>query len=91
MFMKLVGLAAASLTTVSFIPQAIKTIKTRDTSGISLSMYIMFTIGVFLWLIYGLFLKDTAITAANLITFIFASIILCYKIMNVRNGKDLNK
>lgn len=91
MFIKIIGLAAAFLTTASFIPQALKTIKTKDTSGISLSMYIMFTLGVFLWLIYGFYIKDVAITVANVITFIFASIILIYKIRNVRNRKDINK
>lgn len=91
MFTKIIGLVAACLTTASFVPQAIKTIKTKDTSGISLSMYIMFTLGVLLWLIYGIYIKDAAVTVANVITFIFASIILMYKISNVRKGKDINK
>ncbi len=63
----LLGLAAAFCTTVSFLPQAIKTIRTRDTSGISLSMYALFT-------------SNIPVTAANLITLIFALIILVYKI-----------
>jgi len=71
---------AAFGTTVSFLPQAIKTIQTKDTSGISLSMYALFTIGTLLWLIYGLMSKSLPVTIANAITFVFASIILGYKI-----------
>lgn len=80
--------AAAALTTLSFVPQAIQVIKTKDTKSISLVMYIMFTVGVFCWLIYGLGIGDIALIAANLVTFIFAVIILSYKIINVKNGKD---
>lgn len=80
--------AAAVLTTLSFVPQAIQVIKTKDTKSISLVMYIMFTIGVFCWLIYGLGIKDIALIAANSVTFIFAVIILSYKIINVKNGND---
>lgn len=88
MLFKTLGVFAAILTTSSFIPQAIKTIKTKDTSGISFSMYLMFTIGVLLWIFYGLYIKDIAITVANIITFIFASIILKYKIDNMRRVKE---
>jgi MtN3 and saliva related transmembrane protein len=76
----IIGLMAAFGTTVSFLPQAIKTIQTKDTSGISLSMYALFTIGTLLWLIYGLMSKSLPVTIANAITFVFASIILGYKI-----------
>jgi MtN3 and saliva related transmembrane protein len=76
----LIGLSAAFGTTVSFLPQAIKTIQTKDTSGISLSMYALFTMGTLLWLIYGLMSHSLPVTVANAITFIFASIILVYKL-----------
>jgi MtN3 and saliva related transmembrane protein len=75
-----IGLSAAFGTTVSFLPQAIKTIQTKDTSGISLSMYALFTMGTLLWLIYGLMSHSLPVTIANAITFIFASIILVYKL-----------
>ena len=83
-----IGYVAATLTTVSFLPQAILTIKTRDTSSLSLSMYSIFSLGVFCWLIYGLYIADTAIIAANAITFILAGIILVYKIYNLVTNKD---
>ncbi|HTQ27855.1 MAG TPA: SemiSWEET transporter [Puia sp.] len=76
----LLGLAAAFCTTISFLPQAIKTIRTRDTSGISLSMYTVFTLGTLLWLLYGLFSSNLPVSVANGITLVFASIILVYKI-----------
>ncbi|MDB6352614.1 SemiSWEET transporter [Trichococcus sp. K1Tr] len=76
----MIGIIAAFLTTLSFIPQAWQVIKTKDTSGISLGMYAMFVAGVFLWMIHGINIRDVAIIAANGITFVLASIILAYKI-----------
>ena len=55
-----VGYAAAALTSASFIPQAVMTIRTRDTRGISRGMYIIFTVGVALWLVYGIALELVA-------------------------------
>lgn len=78
--MAFVGWIAAALTTLSFLPQAIKTVKDKNTSGISLGMYSMFTAGVFLWLVYGLIVGDFPIILANFITFIFAAIILAMKL-----------
>ena len=76
----MIGTIAAILTTLSFVPQAYQVIKTKDTSGISLGMYIAFVIGVFLWIIHGINIQDYNLIGANAITFIFASIILTYKI-----------
>lgn len=76
----MIGIIAAFLTTLSFIPQAWQVIKTKDTSGISLGMYSMFVTGVFLWMIHGINIQDVAVMTANGITFILASIILAYKI-----------
>jgi MtN3 and saliva related transmembrane protein len=79
-YIDIIGFMAAFGTTISFLPQAIKTIQTKDTSGISLSMYGLFTAGTFLWLIYGLLSPSIPVAVANAITMIFASIILVYKI-----------
>ena len=76
----IIGLLAAFGTTVSFLPQAVKTIQTKDTSGISLSMYSLFTAGTMLWLAYGIMSGSLPVMIANAITMIFASIILVYKI-----------
>ena len=80
MYITIIGLLAAFGSTVSFLPQAIKTIQTKNTSGISLSMYALFTAGTLLWLIYGITSGSLPVTIANAVTLVFASIILFYKI-----------
>lgn len=77
---EIIGYAAASLTTVSFLPQAIKVIQTRDTQSISLTMYILFSIGVCTWLVYGILIVNLPIILANAITLSLASVILYFKI-----------
>lgn len=72
----LLGYAAACLTTLSFIPQAIKTLRTGDTRGISLRMYALFTAGIALWGIYGLRTGDGPLIVANAITLVAAGLIL---------------
>ncbi len=74
------GFAAAFGTTASFIPQAVKTIRTKDTTGISLAMYILFTTGCALWLLFGIFTNYIPVIVANAVTCAFATIILYYKI-----------
>jgi MtN3 and saliva related transmembrane protein len=64
----LIGYGAAILTTAAFVPQALKSWSSRDLSGVSLSMYSLFTLGVALWLLYGILLKSWPIILANLIT-----------------------
>jgi len=76
----IIGLLAAACTTFSFLPQAIKTIRSKDTSSISLSMYTMFTVGTLLWLLYGIFSHNVPVYLANGITLIFALIILGSKL-----------
>ncbi|MEK7346010.1 MAG: SemiSWEET transporter [Pseudomonadota bacterium] len=75
-----VGSLAAFLTTASFIPQAWQTFITRDVSGISLGMYSLFTIGVALWLLYGILLLAWPIIIANAITTSLALMILVMKL-----------
>lgn len=76
----MIGWIASCLTTASFIPQAVQVIKTKCTQGISLPMYIMFVSGVCLWLVHGIQVQDTPLIMANVVTLIFASIVLFYKI-----------
>ncbi|MBI2044275.1 SemiSWEET transporter [Candidatus Pacearchaeota archaeon] len=76
----ILGLIAAFLTTLSFVPQAIKTIRTKRTKDLSLMMYSLFTLGVFLWLIYGIMVSDLPLILANTISLIFVSITLVMKI-----------
>jgi MtN3 and saliva related transmembrane protein len=75
-----VGSVAAFLTTASFVPQAWQTFRTRDVSGISLLMYSLFTLGVALWLVYGILLMAWPIIIANTITTSLALMILWMKL-----------
>lgn len=75
-----IGSVAAVLTTASFIPQAWHSFKTRDVSGISLVMYSVFTLGVALWLLYGVLLQSWPLMIANSITLVLAAAILGMKL-----------
>lgn len=77
---ELLGYAAAVLTTLAFVPQAFKTIRSRDTRGISLTMYVVFTIGVGFWLAYGIALGSWPMILANIVTFALAATILALKL-----------
>ncbi len=78
-----IGYLAAFCTTASFLPQAILTIRTQDTQSLSFGMYSLFTLGVILWLIYGINKHDYALIWANAITLILAATILGYKIKSL--------
>jgi len=74
-----IGSAAATLTTISFIPQAWKVWRTKHTADISLGMYVLFTIGVALWLAYGILLGSWPIIVANAFTLVLAGTVLAMK------------
>ena len=74
------GYTAALLTTCSFVPQAVMTIRSRNTAGISLGMYVIFPIGVSLWFAYGVAIGSWPMIAANAVTFVLAAIILALKL-----------
>jgi MtN3 and saliva related transmembrane protein len=78
-----IGLLAAACTTLSFLPQLIKIIRTKHTKDISLMMYLILGAGLFLWFIYGLLLRDLPIIIANGITFVLA---LSVVILRVKYG-----
>ena len=82
------GYLAAALTTGSFVPQALHTLRTRDVSGISLAMYGTFTAGVALWLAYGLALREWPIVVANAVTLALAATILVAKIVVERQDRQ---
>ena len=75
-----VGFAAATLTTVAFVPQVLKVWRTRSAADISLGMYSLFTLGIALWLIYGVLIYSWPIILANLITMILAGAMLVMKL-----------
>ena len=73
---RLLGYGAASLTTLSFFPQALKVLRSGDTRGISLRMYGMFTLGIALWGLYGLLTGDGPLILANAVTLVPAGFVL---------------
>ena len=77
---ELMGYLAAFLTTAAFLPQTYKIIQSRDTKAISLAMYVMFTLGVALWLVYGILLKSWPLIVANGVTGLMAITILILKL-----------
>ena len=77
---RVIGLSAAALTTIAFLPQVIRSWRTRDTHAISLPMYSIFTLGIALWLVYGVLLPDLPITLANSVTLLLALTVLMLKI-----------
>lgn len=87
-WIKILGLLAALCTTIAFLPQAIKIIRTKDTSSISTAMYSLFTIGTLMWLVYGIFTHNIPVILANAVTFIIATIILFYKLRQKRTAKS---
>ena len=75
-----IGYTAAILTTFSFAPQAWLTYKTKDVRGVSLGMYSVLSVGLFLWLLYGLSLNAWPVVAANTVTLMLTFVILAMKL-----------
>lgn len=78
--LNIIGMIAGLLTTLSFLPQVVKTLKTHSTKDLSLTMYTLFTCGVLMWLIYGIGLRQLPIIIANSVTLILAFLLLFAKI-----------
>jgi MtN3 and saliva related transmembrane protein len=80
-----IGSIAAVCTTVAFVPQVIKSWRTRDLSGISLPMYTIFTLGVVLWLVYGILISDWPVIIANAVTALLAGVVLLLKLRSLKS------
>ena len=80
---EIVGIAAACCTTLSFVPQIVHIVRTRNTEGISLKMYAVFVLGILLWLIYGIMLNSLPIILANGATILLSGTILAMKLRDV--------
>ncbi len=81
MFWKAIGITAASLTMFGFIPQIIKIYNTKSAKDISLIALLQFTLGIFLWILYGIYLKDAIIIVANAVSLstLLVALVLYYK------------
>ena len=75
-----IGLVAAVLTTAAFLPQVYKTWKTKDVESLSLTMYLVFFIGILLWLIYGFLIKSLPVILGNAITAISGGFLIYFKL-----------
>ncbi len=74
-----VGIIAGAVCTLSFLPQVIRILKTRNTHDLSLSTFLLFSFGVLLWLCYGILIHDSPVIIANAVTFLLAMIIVALK------------
>ena len=86
--MENIAFLAAALTTFSFLPQAVLTLRTRKTDEISFTMYLMLNLGIVCWLVYGLVQDDLAIILANSMTLLFSLPILLVKSSNKLAGRE---
>lgn len=77
---QVLGLVAGSLTTAAFLPQVVKTWKSRSAKDLSLGMFSLFCLGVATWLVYGLVVRDIPVIAANMLTLLLASTLLFFKL-----------
>lgn len=85
---ELFGYLGGALTTIAFVPQAYKVYKTRQTKDLSLAMFIIFSIGVFCWFIYGVYLQSIPMILANSITICLSLYILIVKIKNYKEDNS---
>jgi len=86
-YIEAIGLIAGMCTTISFVPQVMKVIRSGRARDLSLAMYIIFLCGVFMWLFYGLLLRRFAIIFANTVTIILCLFIIVKIIRTQRNDK----
>lgn len=87
-FAELIGLAAGCCTTAAFFPQVLHTWRTRSVADLSLRMYLLFTLGVLLWLVYGIRIGSLAVALANGVTLVLTLSIL---VMKLAYGKPFRK
>jgi MtN3 and saliva related transmembrane protein len=83
----ILGYISATLTTIAFLPQIIKTVQTKSAKDVSMGMFVLFTIGVFLWIIYGILTKTYPVLIANAVIFCLALAQIILKIKYDRTVK----
>lgn len=79
-FVDLLGFVAACFTTVAFVPQAVKVFRTKSAGDLSLPMFVLFTMGIVIWLFYGIMIGSLPVIVANAVTLVLASFILFHKL-----------
>ncbi|MCX7927092.1 MAG: SemiSWEET transporter [Candidatus Omnitrophica bacterium] len=89
MLWQIIGMLAAVLTMFSFVPQIVKVYKTKSADDLSLGMLIQLSLGVFLWLVYGIHLKNAVIILANSVTFLSLSLLVFFYLLYGKSGKKI--
>lgn len=86
---KIIGFSAAILTMFGFVPQVIKIYRTKSVKDISIVALMQFSVGIFLWILYGFYLKDIIIIMANTVSLstLFVALVLCFKYKNQMKSK----
>lgn len=82
---EIIGLIAASFTTFAFVPQVFKIWKNSNSSGVSISMYVIMLIGICIWLYYGFLIKSLAVIIANLVSGLLQLFIITFALVNRKN------
>ena len=83
---EIIGLIAATFTTVAFIPQVLKIWKNRDASGVSVSMYVIMLIGICIWLVFGILIDSLAVITANLVSGVLQLFIIIFSLIHRKNS-----
>lgn len=78
----ILGLIGGTLTTSSFVPQVVKALKTKSMHDVSLGMFALLSAGILVWIIYGFMIGSFPVIVANIISLIFSTVILVYKIIH---------
>ena len=88
---EILGFVAGTCTTAAFLPQVIQVWRTRSAADISLGMYCVFLLGVFLWLAYGIIVSAMSMIVANSVTLCLAGLVLLMKLRFERTGPSVDK
>lgn len=86
-YVEIIGLIAAVLTTSAFLPQVYRTWKTKDVSGLSLPMLLLFFIGIVLWFVYGIYIESLSMILANAITIVSSFLLVYFKLKYQKTDK----
>ena len=85
---ELLGFIAAFCTTAAFVPQLVRVLRLRSARDVSLPTFVMFSVGVFLWLLYGLYIGSKPVIASNTVTLVLSVSILILKLRYGRGAKE---
>jgi MtN3 and saliva related transmembrane protein len=83
---EIIGLIAATFTTIAFVPQFLKIWKKRDASGVSVSMYVIMFIGICIWFCYGVLIESIAVIMANVVSGILQMFIIVFALIHRNNN-----